>query len=201
MSSRDKKPLKPSASGTGRIRTLSDLNRPSAGNDSDSDSDGPQEYYTGGEKRSAQLFSIFVNFNRILVVELAFLKFLAGCWLSWLWYLKFLEKEKAINSCWWLGFLIFLILCLGISFKSRLMLSITVKKGFRIVGFIKFLMLLIMVKNYTLLHCPGVVSFFFFFGFSCYICTFGAWLNNDMCWKKLLWLNGLLFFSFGYWFQ
>ncbi|KAL3521915.1 hypothetical protein ACH5RR_014749 [Cinchona calisaya] len=53
MSSRDKKPLKPSTSGrsgSGRIRTLSDLNRPSAGNDSDSDSDGPQEYYTGGEK-------------------------------------------------------------------------------------------------------------------------------------------------------
>ncbi|XP_027335752.1 plant UBX domain-containing protein 4-like [Abrus precatorius] len=37
-----------SSSRAGRIRTLSDLNRPSA--DSDSDSDGPQEYYTGGEK-------------------------------------------------------------------------------------------------------------------------------------------------------
>ncbi|KAF5474868.1 hypothetical protein F2P56_006724 [Juglans regia] len=48
MSSRDKKPSKPSSSRTGGIRTLSDLNRPSA--DSDSDSDGPQEYYTGGEK-------------------------------------------------------------------------------------------------------------------------------------------------------
>ncbi|KAL2467114.1 Plant UBX domain-containing protein 4 [Abeliophyllum distichum] len=44
MSSRDKKPSK-----HGGIRTLSDLNRPS-GHDSDSDSDGPQEYYTGGEK-------------------------------------------------------------------------------------------------------------------------------------------------------
>ncbi|ESW19677.1 hypothetical protein PHAVU_006G145700 [Phaseolus vulgaris] len=46
MASRDHK--KASSSRTGRIRTLSDLNRPSA--DSDSDSDGPQEYYTGGEK-------------------------------------------------------------------------------------------------------------------------------------------------------
>ncbi|KAK4421369.1 Plant UBX domain-containing protein 4 [Sesamum alatum] len=46
MSSRDKKP---SSSRAGGIRTLSDLNRPS-GHDSDSDSDGPQEYYTGGEK-------------------------------------------------------------------------------------------------------------------------------------------------------
>ncbi|KAJ8492821.1 hypothetical protein OPV22_014542 [Ensete ventricosum] len=31
------------------IRTLADLNR-SSGHGSDSDSDGPQEYYTGGEK-------------------------------------------------------------------------------------------------------------------------------------------------------
>ncbi|CAH2078294.1 unnamed protein product [Thlaspi arvense] len=49
MSSKDKKPSKPSVGRTGRIRTLSDLNRRS-GPDSDSDSDGPQEYYTGGEK-------------------------------------------------------------------------------------------------------------------------------------------------------
>nr|XP_043621675.1 plant UBX domain-containing protein 4-like [Erigeron canadensis] len=51
MSSRDKKPAKASTSRpAGGIRTLSDLNRPSA-NDYDSDSDGPpQEYYTGGEK-------------------------------------------------------------------------------------------------------------------------------------------------------
>ncbi|CAA3023937.1 plant UBX domain-containing protein 4-like [Olea europaea var. sylvestris] len=49
MSSRDKKPSKSSSSRPGGIRTLSDLNRPS-GHDSDSDSDGPQEYYTGGEK-------------------------------------------------------------------------------------------------------------------------------------------------------
>ncbi|KAJ1428981.1 hypothetical protein SESBI_08704 [Sesbania bispinosa] len=49
MASRDgKKTSKPSTSRAGGIRTLSDLNRPSA--DSDSDSDGPQEYYTGGEK-------------------------------------------------------------------------------------------------------------------------------------------------------
>lgn len=46
MASSDNK--KASSSRAGRIRTLSDLNRPSA--DSDSDSDGPQEYYTGGEK-------------------------------------------------------------------------------------------------------------------------------------------------------
>ncbi|KAI3847780.1 hypothetical protein MKX03_009763 [Papaver bracteatum] len=51
MASRpDKKPVtKPSGNRRGGIRTLSDLNRPS-GPDSDSDSDGPQEYYTGGEK-------------------------------------------------------------------------------------------------------------------------------------------------------
>ncbi|OVA20007.1 UBX [Macleaya cordata] len=50
MASRpDKKPSKPSGRRTGGIRTLSDLNRPS-GPDSDSDSDEPQEYYTGGEK-------------------------------------------------------------------------------------------------------------------------------------------------------
>ena len=51
MASRDKKSAKPSTSRAGGIRTLSDLNRPTA--DSDSDSDGPQEYYTGGEKRSS----------------------------------------------------------------------------------------------------------------------------------------------------
>ncbi|ESQ38162.1 hypothetical protein EUTSA_v10028833mg [Eutrema salsugineum] len=49
MSSKDKKPARPSSSRVGKIRTLSDLNRRS-GPDSDSDSDGPQEYYTGGEK-------------------------------------------------------------------------------------------------------------------------------------------------------
>ncbi|XVF26104.1 hypothetical protein REPUB_Repub13aG0271000 [Reevesia pubescens] len=49
MASRDKKPAKPSSSRAAGIRTLSDLNRLS-GPDSDSDSDSPQEYYTGGEK-------------------------------------------------------------------------------------------------------------------------------------------------------
>ncbi|XP_010434073.1 PREDICTED: plant UBX domain-containing protein 3 [Camelina sativa] len=49
MSSKDKKPSKPTSGRTGGIRTLSDLNRRS-GPDSDSDSDGPQEYFTGGEK-------------------------------------------------------------------------------------------------------------------------------------------------------
>ncbi|KAJ0264881.1 Plant UBX domain-containing protein 4 [Hirschfeldia incana] len=49
MSSKDKKPAKPSSSRAGGIRTLSDLNRRS-NPDSDSDSDAPQEYYTGGEK-------------------------------------------------------------------------------------------------------------------------------------------------------
>ncbi|XP_054778024.1 plant UBX domain-containing protein 4-like [Prosopis cineraria] len=48
MASGDRKASKASSSRAGRIRTLSDLNRPSV--DSDSDSDGPQEYYTGGEK-------------------------------------------------------------------------------------------------------------------------------------------------------
>lgn len=55
MSSKDKKPARPSSSRAGKIRTLSDLNRRS-GPDSDSDSDdAPQEYYTGGEKRSVVL--------------------------------------------------------------------------------------------------------------------------------------------------
>lgn len=58
MSSKDKKQAKPSSS-RGGIRTLSDLNRRS-GPDSDSDSDGPQEYYTGGEKRSV-LFRFFAS--------------------------------------------------------------------------------------------------------------------------------------------
>ncbi|VVB07775.1 unnamed protein product [Arabis nemorensis] len=49
MSSKDKKPARPSGNRAGGVRTLSDLNRRS-GPDSDSDSDGPQEYYTGGEK-------------------------------------------------------------------------------------------------------------------------------------------------------
>ncbi|KAL7000036.1 Plant UBX domain-containing protein 4 [Sarracenia purpurea var. burkii] len=40
---------RPTGSRTGGIRTLSDLNRPSR-DGSDSDSDEPQEYYTGGEK-------------------------------------------------------------------------------------------------------------------------------------------------------
>lgn len=71
MSSRDKKPSKSSSSSgrIGGIRTLSDLNRPS-GHDSDSDSDAPQEYYTGGEKR--QFFSnpSFFFFIAILVIDL-----------------------------------------------------------------------------------------------------------------------------------
>ncbi|KAF5472744.1 hypothetical protein F2P56_009436 [Juglans regia] len=50
MASQDKKPSKPSSSKAGGIRTLSDLNRSSA--DSENDSDGPQEYHTGGEKSS-----------------------------------------------------------------------------------------------------------------------------------------------------
>ncbi|KAK1261315.1 UBA and UBX domain-containing protein [Acorus gramineus] len=49
-SSRDKKPSSKPSGGGGRsgIRTLADLNR--TGGESDSDSDGPPEYYTGGEK-------------------------------------------------------------------------------------------------------------------------------------------------------
>lgn len=51
-SGRSSKPSKPSGGRpAGGIRTLADLNRrPSPGSDSE-DSDGPQEYYTGGEKR------------------------------------------------------------------------------------------------------------------------------------------------------
>ena len=65
MASRDKKPSKPSTSRPGGIRTLSDLNRPSA-HDSDSDSDGPQEYYTGGEKRFLLVIPIISIFTLIL---------------------------------------------------------------------------------------------------------------------------------------
>lgn len=71
MSSRDKKPSKSSSSRPGGIRTLSDLNRPS-GHDSDSDSDGPQEYYTGGEKRS-----IFISQKREKIPMV-----LSGLWFS-----------------------------------------------------------------------------------------------------------------------
>ncbi|KAL8136924.1 hypothetical protein V2J09_002925 [Rumex salicifolius] len=49
MASKDKKVPKPNSNRNDRIRTLADLNRPS-GPDSDSDSDSPQEYYTGGQK-------------------------------------------------------------------------------------------------------------------------------------------------------
>lgn len=76
MASRDKKPAKPSTSRTGNIRTLSDLNR-RTGPDSDSDSEGPQEYYTGGEKRSTSstymfFFCVFnenlAHINHVLAV-------------------------------------------------------------------------------------------------------------------------------------
>lgn len=55
MSSREDKNKKKAAAGSsgggrGGIRTLADLNRQS-GPGSNSDSDEPQEYYTGGEKR------------------------------------------------------------------------------------------------------------------------------------------------------
>jgi hypothetical protein len=47
---------KPAPTGRGGIRTLADINRAPAGfpgaGGSGSDSDEPQEYYTGGEKRS-----------------------------------------------------------------------------------------------------------------------------------------------------
>ncbi|KAJ8761185.1 hypothetical protein K2173_001241 [Erythroxylum novogranatense] len=49
MSSRDKKPAKPSTNRPGGIHTLSDLNR-RIGPDSDSDDEAPPQYYTGGEK-------------------------------------------------------------------------------------------------------------------------------------------------------
>ncbi|KAK4758683.1 hypothetical protein SAY87_019984 [Trapa incisa] len=64
MTSRDKKPAKPSSSRTaGGIRTLADLNR-RPGPDSDSDSDGPPEYYTGGEK-SGMLVQDPTKFNDV----------------------------------------------------------------------------------------------------------------------------------------
>lgn len=61
MDSRDKKPSKPSTSRPGGIRTLSDLNRPPPGAESDSDSDAPQEYYTGGEKRYLYLLLLLLH--------------------------------------------------------------------------------------------------------------------------------------------
>lgn len=62
-SSRDKMPSKPS----GGIRTLADLNRPPSAPGSDSDSDGPQEYYTGGEKRYRSIYFQSPPFALILV--------------------------------------------------------------------------------------------------------------------------------------
>ncbi|XP_050369558.1 plant UBX domain-containing protein 4-like [Argentina anserina] len=73
MASKDKKPSK---SRTGGIHTLSDLDRRSA--DSDSDSDAPQEYYTGGEKsgmlvqdpsKGNDVDSIFDQVRELGVVE------------------------------------------------------------------------------------------------------------------------------------
>ncbi|PKU84808.1 plant UBX domain-containing protein 4 [Dendrobium catenatum] len=49
-SSKDKKPATRSSGSGPAIRTLADLNRRSSGPGSGSDSDEPQEYYTGGEK-------------------------------------------------------------------------------------------------------------------------------------------------------
>lgn len=53
---------------TGRIHTFSDLNRTDGGGASDSDSDEPQEYYTGGEKRyqitTLSLLLIFIVLMR-----------------------------------------------------------------------------------------------------------------------------------------
>lgn len=76
MASRDKKPAKPSSSRAGGIRTLSDLNRPS-GPDSDSDSDDPQEYYTGGEKRSSLFFFYFLSIFLQFICRLLLLLLLA----------------------------------------------------------------------------------------------------------------------------
>jgi len=68
MASRDnKKASRASSSQAGKIRTLSDLNRPSA--DSDSDSDGPQEYYTGGEKRFSSFLVIFFFSSYLLILQ------------------------------------------------------------------------------------------------------------------------------------
>ncbi|XP_052488202.1 plant UBX domain-containing protein 4 isoform X1 [Gossypium raimondii] len=71
MASHDKKPAKPSSSRSGGIRTLADLNRPS-GPDSGSDSDNPQEYYTGGEKSCGFLshkFLSILNLSGMLVQD------------------------------------------------------------------------------------------------------------------------------------
>ncbi|KAF5472743.1 hypothetical protein F2P56_009437 [Juglans regia] len=72
MASQDKKPSKPSSSKAGGIRTLSDLNRSSA--DSENDSDGPQEYHTGGEKRSICSFTTCCKAQAMLAEALSKLK-------------------------------------------------------------------------------------------------------------------------------
>ncbi|KAG0493325.1 hypothetical protein HPP92_004319 [Vanilla planifolia] len=67
-SSGDKKPAS-RTSGTGpAIRTLADLNRRSSVQESDSDSDEPQEYYTGGEKRSVEPSSSPISAANCVVV-------------------------------------------------------------------------------------------------------------------------------------
>lgn len=51
------------------IRTLADLNR-SSGHGSDSDSDAPQEYYTGGEKRLISFsLAMFDSSNLFLFLD------------------------------------------------------------------------------------------------------------------------------------
>lgn len=58
LRSRGKKAVtKPSGGRSSGIRTLADLNRPADDGDSGGDSDEPQEYYTGGEKRYRLAFS------------------------------------------------------------------------------------------------------------------------------------------------
>ncbi|KAL9270141.1 Plant UBX domain-containing protein, partial [Drosera capensis] len=58
VASKDKK-LSTSNRGSGGIRTLADLNRRPAP-DSDSDSDNPQEYYTGGDNRLSFGWVVFL---------------------------------------------------------------------------------------------------------------------------------------------
>ncbi|KAL9255112.1 Plant UBX domain-containing protein [Drosera capensis] len=65
MASKDKKPST-SNRGAGGIRTLADLNRRPAP-DSDSDSDNPQEYYTGGEKRLSFGWVVFLVMINLLI--------------------------------------------------------------------------------------------------------------------------------------
>lgn len=88
----------------GNVRTLADLNRP-AREDHGSDSDEPQEYYTGGEKRYLLYSTLFpflgflikkpANKNSIYNLEL-----LISVKLKVIFFVKTSKLETTAMQCW-----------------------------------------------------------------------------------------------------